>query len=712
MKAAISALLLLACALAVPSFGQQKTYNWIPGNDETVRLDPGFYHASPPYQPGHGARSMHVDIDAQQPVTLAVVSVREWSDASQRPDSMRSLTLFCVQEHVLQTSYSCDVPLGTPTLLVVRDERGERGMYAGRGEITGGRDYDKRQAPVQPSPVQPSQAPPVRTDRPPSADADRNRDRRDVGQYIAGAADAWLGGRGRRQFSYPNDVHIQYYDWACTDNCSLPDPPRPKLFDWVPADTIVNRLDPGEFFHGHTIDFGSRDNVYHFDLEAQWPVTIAVVSARDWGWALAQQFGKTLDNIDYYCIQQHVVKMTFTCKIDYANDSLFMVIWDERTPLPPDQYAQAPAGYTQPQAGQQGVVLNSAQPAQPMPQAATRPTSPPPAQNVAVKAGQPGTQPSGQKLAPVERISSEIPSASSRNATLAPAGAGMLYGPSRPFLAPNEIRRLGYMWRCVDACDQPDYNWAYQVNESYILNTGVRVYGGAVIPDHNGEQVSVHVKSPVPLAVAMLRAKAAFRIYNQPDLFESAVENSPCTQRGVQESTFQCTVNLADGPQSIVLKPEDGSDIPERKKAEVSVQAFKCVDNCAGPSFSWVEEKHEKYHPTNVLKTYGSFLADHDGEQVSIRIKSAVPMAAALLPTRQANQLYGRPQSFDEEVQKSSCEQHNMQDSVLQCTIDIADGPLSLVVRPEPGYNLPRDKKTEVAIQTMKCVDKCDSLGK
>jgi hypothetical protein len=699
MKAA-SISLLLAGALTLPSSGQQKIYDWIQGNDETVRLDPGFYHASPPYQPSHGARSMHVDIDAQQPVTLAVVSVREWNDASQRPEGIGSLSLLCVQEHVLQTTYSCNVPLGTPTLLLVRDERGEHGAYGGRGEITGGRDYDRQRAPAQPS-----QAQPARTDRPTSAGA--NRDRRELGQVITGAADAWLGGR-RRQFFYPNDVHIQYYDWACTDNCNLPDPPRPKLFDWVPADTLVNRLDPGEYFRGHTIDFASRDTVYHFDLQAQFPVTIAVVSARDWAWALAGQFGKNLDNLDYYCIQQHVVKTTFTCQIAYANDSLFMVILDERLPLPPDQNVQAqPSG--------QSAAQKPLPPTQPAPQAAARPATPTTVQNVPVKPVQPGSRPSGQKPVPVERTVSEVTNAPGQNtafpATVASTGASGAYE-QYAFLAPNEIRRLGYVWRCVDACDQPDYNWAFQVNESYTLNSGARYYSGAVIPDHDGEQVSIRVKSPVPLGVAMLRAKAAFRIYNQPDLFESEVENSSCIQRGVQESTFQCTLNLADGPQSIVLRPEPGADVPERKKADILVQAFQCVDNCAAPRFGWVEEKHEKYHPTNILKTYGSFLADHDGEPVNIRIKSPVPMVAALLPTRQANQLYGKPESFDEEVQKSSCNQHNMQDSVLQCVVDIADGPLSLVVRPEPGYTVPRDKKTEVLIQAMKCVDRCDRLGK
>ena len=707
MKAATIGTLLLTCTLVVPSFGQQKTYNWVPGNDETVRLDPGFYHASPPYQPGHGARSMHVDIDAQQPVTLAVVSVREWNDGSQRPESMGSLNLLCVQQHVLQTNYSCDVPLGTPMVLLVRDERGERGMYVGRGEITGGRDYDKQRSAqpsqAQPSQVQPSQAPPGRTDRPPYADANRDRDRRDLGTYGTGAADAW--GRARRQFFYPNDVHIEYYDWACTDNCNLPDPPRPKLFDWVPADTVVNRLDPGEFFHGSTIDFGSRDRVYRFDLEARWPVTIAVVSTRDWAEALAQQFGKNLNNIDYYCLQQHVVKTTYNCKIDFANDSLFMVILDERAPLPPDQYMQ------QAQAARQSAVQNATPPTQPVPQAAARPASPAAAQNVAVNAGQPASQPSGQKPAPLERTSSEVTSASS-SSTMLPATVASTGVYWRPFLAPNEIRRLGYVWRCVDACDQPDYSWAYQVNESYILSSGARVYGGAVIPDHDGEQINVHVKSPVPMAVVMLRPKTASRLLSQPDLFESAVENSSCAQRGVQESTFQCTFNLGDGPQSLVLLPEAGAEIPVHKKVEIDLQAYKCVDNCTGPRLAWVGEVHEKYHPTNILKMYGGFVADHDGEQVSIRIKSPVPMAAALLPTRQASQLYAKPQAFDEEMRNSSCGQRNVQDSVFQCTIDIADGSQSLVVRPEPGHDLPRDKKTELEIQTMKCVDRCDSRSK
>jgi hypothetical protein len=694
MKAATIRTLLILCALAVPSSGQQKTYNWIPGNDETVRLDPGYYYIGSAYQPASGTRSVHVDIDAQQPVTLAMVTVREWDDANAHPETMGSMNLLCVQHHVMQATYTCDLPWGVPMRLLVHDERGERG-YVGIGEVTRNHDLDRQQAPPQ------SANAPRTGDSP----EDRDRERPGLDRAINAGVDAVLGGRAQRRFFYPNDVHIEYYEWTCTASCDLPDPPRPKLFDWVPGDTVVNRLDPGEFFHGSTIDFGATDRVYHFDLEARWPVTIAVVPTQDWYYALNGQFGKSLDNINYFCFQEHVVKTTFDCKINYANTSLFMVIVDERAPLPSDQYPLSqPVGPS--------AVQN---PAQPTTQAAARAVAAPAiGQNPVLKTNQPAAQPSVQKPALVERAFSEITNASNRNTpptTVASAGPPGAYG-QRPFLAPNEIRRLGYLWRCVDACDQPDFGWGFQVRESYPLSNALKLYGGTVIPDHDGEQVNIHVKSPVPMAVAMVRAKVASRLYSEPDKFEATIENSACMQRGVQDSAFDCTFNLADGPQSLVLLPENGADIPPHKKAEVVVQAFQCVDNCRSPSFQWVSQVHEKYHPTSILKTYGSFTADFNGAQISIKIKSAVPMAAAMLPTREAGQLYGKRDMFDSEVKNSSCLQRNIQDSIFQCTLDVADGPQSLVVLPEPGYNLPRDKKTEVEIQAMKCAARCDGLGK
>ncbi len=82
------------------------------------------------------------------------------------------------------------------------------------------------------------------------------------------------------------------------------------------------------------------------------------------------------------------------------------------------------------------------------------------------------------------------------------------------------------------------------------------------------------------MAVAVLPSNIAGRLYGKPDMFESEVEKSSCQQRGVASSTFQCQFNVADGPQSLVLLPEPGANIPRKKKTEIEVQAVKCVANC------------------------------------------------------------------------------------------------------------------------------------
>jgi hypothetical protein len=255
--------ILFTCVLAAPVFGQQKTYDWVPGNDETVRLDPGYYYTGVVVQSGGGTRTFHADIDAQRPVTLAMVLVQDWNDADQHPENRSTLNFLCVLQHVIHATYTCDLPWGVPARLLVRDERGERG-YAGIGVVTAGRDHDRRQLP-----------PPENEAR--RGDADRGHDRRDFDRDHD------------RRFSYPNDVHIGYSGWACTANCNLPDPPRQKLFDWVPTGTYIHRLDPGEFFHGDQVEFGTRNVRFHYGMAARWPVTVAVVPARDWYDALAQR---------------------------------------------------------------------------------------------------------------------------------------------------------------------------------------------------------------------------------------------------------------------------------------------------------------------------------------------------------------------------------------------------------------------------------------
>jgi len=150
---------------------------------------------------------------------------------------------------------------------------------------------------------------------------------------------------------------------------------------------------------------------------------------------------------------------------------------------------------------------------------------------------------------------------------------------TRLFKAPNDMHIQYYNWNCVQHCIQPEFRWTDQVKEKYQLTSFLKVYGGFQ-PDHDGEQISIKIKSPVPMVVAMLPSQVADQLHSQPDALESALLKASCQQRGVQSLQFQCTFNLADGPQSLIVAPEAGSDVPRKKKAEIEMLAARCVENC------------------------------------------------------------------------------------------------------------------------------------
>src|SRR5437899_10754866 len=92
---------------AQASFAQQKVFNWLPANDESVRLDPANYHAGQTYHPGPNGGNIHVDIKAQQPVTIFLAPAGEWNEALQRPESIARLRTLCLHEHAVETPLLC-----------------------------------------------------------------------------------------------------------------------------------------------------------------------------------------------------------------------------------------------------------------------------------------------------------------------------------------------------------------------------------------------------------------------------------------------------------------------------------------------------------------------------------------------------------------------------------------------------------------------------
>src|SRR5256712_7728251 len=123
-------------AFSSPSFGQQRVFNGLPANDESVRLDPSNYHSGRTYHPGPNGGNMHVDIKAEQPVTIFLANADAWSAALQHPENIPGLSQGCLREHVVETTYVCDLPPEAMTL-VIRDDREspDHAVFTGLGSV-------------------------------------------------------------------------------------------------------------------------------------------------------------------------------------------------------------------------------------------------------------------------------------------------------------------------------------------------------------------------------------------------------------------------------------------------------------------------------------------------------------------------------------------------------------------------------------------------
>ena len=157
-------------------------------------------------------------------------------------------------------------------------------------------------------------------------------------------------------------------------------------------------------------------------------------------------------------------------------------------------------------------------------------------------------------------------------------GIGVVLGRGvRQFIAPNDVTVSYYSWTCVQNCIQPEFQWFSLVREKYELTSVPKIYS-LLTPERDGQQVNVRIKAPIPMTVALLPSELADQVYDNPGALSSALSKTSCKQRGVQSLSFDCTVNLADGRQSLVVVPDAGK-IPH-KKAEIELQTVKCSANC------------------------------------------------------------------------------------------------------------------------------------
>jgi hypothetical protein len=148
---------------------------------------------------------------------------------------------------------------------------------------------------------------------------------------------------------------------------------------------------------------------------------------------------------------------------------------------------------------------------------------------------------------------------------------------ARQFISPNDVRVTFHNWACVENCLEPEYQWIRVVKEKYELTSSPKLYS-VLTPQYDGQRVWMKVKAKAPVTIAVLPSKAADEAYDKPESLAAALSQTTCKQRGVQTMEFECRINLADGPQSLIVLPE--SPLRSGKKAEIEFQAVKCTANC------------------------------------------------------------------------------------------------------------------------------------
>jgi hypothetical protein len=155
---------------------------------------------------------------------------------------------------------------------------------------------------------------------------------------------------------------------------------------------------------------------------------------------------------------------------------------------------------------------------------------------------------------------------------------GVILGPGvRQFISPNDLHIQYYSWTCVNNCTLPEFRWRRILNEKYEVTTAPKVYS-LMTPDHDGQELNVKIKSPIPLTVALLPSQLADQVYDKTTSLTDALNQTGCKERGVQSMSFHCSFNVANGSQTLFILPD--ISFSGHKKASVEVNTVKCVKHC------------------------------------------------------------------------------------------------------------------------------------
>ena len=142
---------------------------------------------------------------------------------------------------------------------------------------------------------------------------------------------------------------------------------------------------------------------------------------------------------------------------------------------------------------------------------------------------------------------------------------GVILGPgARQFMSrPTIVHIQYYAWNCVDNCVLPEFHWRRILNEKYDVTPAPKVYS-LMTPDHDGQELSVKIKSPIPLTIALLPSHLADQVYDKTVSLTDALRPNRMqgTRRPVDELQLQLQrrqrhANAAHSPGHHLLRTQE-----------------------------------------------------------------------------------------------------------------------------------------------------------
>jgi hypothetical protein len=274
----------------------------------------------------------------------------------------------------------------------------------------------------------------------------------------------------------------------------------------------------------------------------------------------------------------------------------------------------------------------------------------------------------------------------------------------------------------ASAQDNRVFDWTPANTETIPMEPASMHAGRVYHPEAGGGNLHVGIESRYPVTIAMTWADEWATAMQHPDApvnFEFL-----CVKEHVTSTTYEChlpserpmiiTFHDERRPEKpviatigIILGPRAQQFIPT-SDLHIQYYAWNCVDNCILPEFHWRRILNEKYQVTSVPKIYSLMTPDHDGQELSVKIKSPVPMTVALLPSHLADQVFDKTVSLTDALDQTGCKERGVQSMTFNCNFNVANGTQTLLILPDITFS--GNKKANVEVNTVKCVDHCDLL--